>query len=71
MERTAIRDGSVRAQWLPSDLPRIAQLKMLMRDLGLKPRPPRCMSCGGALRAVPKEEVADRIPPRTDRPSAG
>lgn len=67
MERTVIRDGSVQAQWLPSDLPRIAQLKMLMRDLGLKPRTPRCMSCGGELRLVPKEEVVDRIPPRTAR----
>jgi uncharacterized protein with PIN domain len=55
------------AQWLPSDLPRIAQLKMLMRDLGLRPRAPRCMSCGGELRAVAKDEVADRIPPRTAR----
>jgi len=67
MERTAIREGSVPAQWLPSDLPRIAQLKMLMRDLGLRPRAPRCMSCGGELRAVAKDEVADRIPPRTAR----
>jgi len=67
MERSAIRDGSVGAQWLPSDLPRTAQLRMLMRDLGLKVRDPRCMSCGGELRAVPKEEVADRIPPRTAR----
>jgi uncharacterized protein with PIN domain len=67
MERTVIRDGSVQAQWIPSDLPRIGQLRMLMRDLGLKPRAPRCMSCGGELRAVPKEEVAERIPPRTAR----
>jgi len=67
LERTAIRNGSIPSQWLPSDLPRIAQLKMLMRDLGLKPRTPRCMSCGGELRMVPKDEVADRIPPRTAR----
>jgi uncharacterized protein len=67
LERTVIRNGSVPVQWLPSDLPRIAQLKMLMRDLGLKPRAPRCMSCGGELRAVPKGDVADRIPPRTAR----
>jgi hypothetical protein len=65
MERTVVRDGTVAAQWLPSDLPRTAQLRMLMRDLGLKVLDPRCMSCGGELRAVAKEEVADRIPPRT------
>jgi len=65
VERSVVRNGEVQAQWIPSDLPRLAQLHMLMRDLGLKVRDPRCMSCGGELRAVPKEEVADRIPPRT------
>jgi uncharacterized protein with PIN domain len=65
MERSVIRGGEVRAEWLPSDLPRTGQLRMLMRDLSLKVRSPRCMSCGAELRAVPKEEVADRIPPRT------
>lgn len=67
MERSVIRDGTIAAQWLPSDLPRTAQLKMLMRDLDLKVREPRCMSCGAALRAVPKQDVAERIPPRTAR----
>jgi uncharacterized protein len=67
MERPLIRDGSVQAQWLPSDLSRTAQLRMLMRDLSLKVRAPRCMSCGGELRAVAKEDVAARIPPKTAR----
>jgi uncharacterized protein with PIN domain len=67
IERSLVRSGEVQAQWIPSDLPRLAQLRMLMRDLGLKVRDPRCMSCGGELRAVAKEEVADRIPPRTAR----
>ena len=65
MERSVIQGGSVQAQWVPSDLSRTAQLRMLMRDLSLKVRPPRCMSCGGELRVVAKEEVADRIPPKT------
>ena len=65
MERAAIRDGSVPAQWIPSDLSRTAQLQMLMRDLSLKVRDPRCMTCGGELRAVRKEDVAVRIPPKT------
>ena len=67
LERSMIRDGLVKAEWLPSDLSRTAQLRMLMRDFGLKAREPRCMACGAELRAVPKEEVADRIPPRTAR----
>ena len=67
LERSVIRDGSIQGQWLPSDLSCAAQLKMLVRDLDLKVREPRCMSCGGELRAVPKEDVAERIPPRTAR----
>ena len=38
-----------------------------VRDLDLMVRQPRCMSCGGELRAVPKDQVAGRIPPRTAR----
>jgi uncharacterized protein with PIN domain len=67
LERSVIRGGEVRAEWLPSDLSRTAQLRMLMRDLSLKLRTPRCMSCGGELLAVAKEEVAARIPPKTAR----
>ena len=40
---------------------------LVLRDLNLLPRTPRCMACGGTLRAVSKESVADRIPPRTAR----
>jgi uncharacterized protein with PIN domain len=38
---------------------------LVLRDLGLAPRAPRCMACGGALGAVSKSDVAARIPPRT------
>jgi uncharacterized protein with PIN domain len=40
---------------------------LVLRDLVLAPRAPRCMACGGALEAVAKEDVAERIPPRTAR----
>ena len=65
LERSVIRDGTVQMQWIPSDLSRTAQLRMLMRDLSLKVRDPRCMTCGGELRAVAKAEVAGRTPPKT------
>lgn len=64
-ERKAVRDGIVHALWVPSGLDVVRQLGMLMRDLGLHPRDPRCMACGGRLEPVEKAEVADRIPPRT------
>jgi hypothetical protein len=41
------------------------QLRMLARDLGLAPREPRCMRCGGALVPTAKDAVRARIPPRT------
>jgi uncharacterized protein with PIN domain len=66
-ERRSIRTGAVPALWVPSGMPHWRQLGVVLRDLGLEPAAPRCMECGGALRAVAKPEVADRIPPRTAR----
>ena len=64
-DRRLIRDGTVEALWLPSGLDVVRQLGMMLRDLALRPRDPRCMACGGALQPVEKADVADRIPPRT------
>jgi uncharacterized protein with PIN domain len=38
---------------------------LVLRDLGLVPRAPRCMACGGVPEPAPKAAVAHRIPPRT------
>jgi len=53
--------------WIPSMLRPAQQLRMVLADLGLQAREPRCMGCGGVLRAVAKETVRERIPPRTAR----
>ncbi|HET9314904.1 MAG TPA: Mut7-C RNAse domain-containing protein [Vicinamibacteria bacterium] len=53
--------------WVPSGLEPPRQMGLVLRDLGLAPRTPRCMACGGTLRAVAKDAVAERIPPRTAR----
>ncbi len=53
--------------WVPSSLPPPRQMGLVLRDLDLVPRAPRCMACGGALRPVAKPDVAERIPPRTAR----
>jgi uncharacterized protein with PIN domain len=66
-DRRLVRDGTVRALWLPSGLEVTRQLGMVLRDLELTPREPRCMACGGALEPAPKADVAERIPPRTAR----
>lgn len=65
MDRRLVRDGTVLALWVPSGLPQPERLGMVLRDLGLKRRAPRCMACGGELRTVDKEAVRPRIPPRT------
>lgn len=66
-DRRLIRDGVVEALWLPSGLDVVRQLGMVLRDLKLPLRDPRCMACGGRLDAVEKGDVAERIPPRTAR----
>src|SRR5262245_29503068 len=66
-DRRLVRDGTVQALWLPSGLEIARQLAMVLRDLELDPRDPRCMACGGPLEPVEKAAVADRIPPRTAR----
>jgi uncharacterized protein with PIN domain len=48
-------------------MPRLEQFAMLAKELGLELKSPRCMSCGGELSEVSKEQVLGRIPPRTAR----
>jgi uncharacterized protein with PIN domain len=65
LDRRIVADGSLRLVWLPSALTMREQLRMLALDLGLRPREPRCMRCGGSLVKTEKEAVRARIPPRT------
>ena len=65
-DRKEVRDG-LALLWIPSGMEPSRQMGLVLRDLALDPRAPRCMACGGSLRAVAKESVAERIPPRTAR----
>jgi uncharacterized protein len=67
MERRLLRDRIIPAFWLPPTLSIAEQLALVFREFGLAVRGPRCMSCGGELRPVPKEALRDRIPPKTYR----
>lgn len=64
-ERRLIRDGTVAAVFLPRGLKRLDQVRFTVSRLGLRVREPRCMSCGGELRAAAAEEVGDRVPARS------
>jgi hypothetical protein len=67
MERRVLRDGAVPSVWVPPALTMLEQLRVVLDELGLPLRAPRCMSCGGPVRRVDKEAARDRIPPRTYR----
>jgi uncharacterized protein with PIN domain len=65
LDRRIVADETLLVVWLPSALSMREQLRMVMRDLGLRLRAPRCMACGGVQVGAPKESVRPRIPPRT------
>jgi len=61
----AIRSGRIRALLVPHGMGKFDQLAFVVRALALPLREPRCMACGGALRAIPKESARPEAPPRT------
>jgi uncharacterized protein with PIN domain len=60
-----VRDGDLPALHIPHGLTTQEQLAFVLRRLGLAPRAPRCMACGGRLAEAAREEVRDRVPPRS------
>lgn len=64
-ERRLLRDKIIKALWLPPTIKPKFQLFIVFDYFGLRVNDPRCMKCGGLLEEVPKESVADRIPPKT------
>lgn len=65
MERRVVRKNIIPSFWLPPILSVGRQLELVFREFKLSLRQTRCMNCGGALCAVEKERLRDRIPPRT------
>jgi uncharacterized protein with PIN domain len=61
----AVRDGAVPCLWLPRGLTTQHQLAFVLNKCGLALREPRCMTCGGELREVARDQAAGRVPPRT------
>ncbi len=62
-DRNVIKNGRVRAVYVPQQLSKLDALRFVVRELSLPLRPPRCMACGGELAEVPKHSVMDEAPP--------
>ena len=62
-ERNVIKDGTIRALYIPQQLSKLQQLRHVMRELKLPLRRARCMACGGELVEVPKHTVMGEAPP--------
>jgi uncharacterized protein with PIN domain len=60
-----VRDGDVPSLQIPNQQTTEEQLRLVLSHFHLTPRAPRCMACGGELREVPREEMQDRVPPRS------
>jgi uncharacterized protein with PIN domain len=65
LDRRPIAHGRVRAIWVPPTLNKFEQLRLVQAELPLAAADALCMRCGGELRAVSKEKVKERIPPKT------
>jgi len=66
-ERKVIREGQLKALFVPRQLSRIDQFSYVVNKLALKRLPARCMACGGQLREIPKHSVLDEAPPLAHR----
>lgn len=62
--RRRVTQGAVIVQFVPRGLSVDRQLAHVASELGLTRRDARCMKCGGALCAIPKESVAGEAPPK-------
>ena len=62
-DRNVIRNGEVRALYVPQQLGKFQQLRFVLGQLSLSVGSPRCMACGGELREVPKHDVMGEAPP--------
>ena len=63
LERSVIKNGTVKALYVPQQLSKLQQLRFVLRELHLPLRTPRCMACGGQLTEVPKHTVTGEAPP--------
>ena len=64
MQRNIIRRGTVGALFIPHQLDRYQQLAFVLGCLNLPLLEPRCMSCGGWLKVIPRDLARAHVPPK-------
>ena len=62
-DRNVIKNGQIKALYIPQQLGKLQQLQFVLKKLHLKLRSGRCMACGGKLTEVPKHDVMSEAPP--------
>ncbi len=67
--RRLIKQGHVRALYVPGQMGRLDQLRFVMKSLNLRLGKSRCMACGGELVEIPRHEAASEAPPLAFRHS--
>jgi len=65
LKRNVITGGRIDAVYVPVGLDRWQQLEEVLKSVPIPRREPRCMSCGGELEEIDKEEFKKELPPRT------
>jgi uncharacterized protein with PIN domain len=63
--RNAVKNGQVRALFVPRATPPEEQLAFVLRELGLDVEDARCMACSGELDVAAKADVRNDVPPRS------
>jgi len=64
-ERNIIKDGTVKALFVPRDMNKHEQLAFVLKKLDLPIlQIPRCMSCGGELVELSKDQAKGLVPPK-------
>ncbi len=62
-DRNVIKNGNVKAIYIPQQTSKLEQLKFVIDRLSLPLLDPRCMACGGELGEVPKHSIMNEAPP--------
>lgn len=62
LDRYAVSEGLIDYVFVPRELDVVEQLGHVMGEMGLQPKKPRCMECGGEQKEVELNAVRESVP---------